>query len=234
MSMRNGHLRRFVAVCLAGLLAAAGLLAPAAPASARPPDRDLRGPGWDGGRGPVYGRPPHGHVVVRHGSHPYYYHHGYYYRPYPRGGYVVVRPPVGLFIAALPIGFATLTLGGMTYYSYAGVYYRPAPGGYVVVDPPAGYVAAPPPPPVVVHQPPAAVGDPSQVAAASVTVITPSLNLRSGPGLNFPVVTVAAQGEILQVLGNAPGWLWVETQAGQTGWVAQHYTAPVVDSGASG
>lgn len=231
MTIRKGVPTRFLALCLACLVALAGLVGPVAPASARD--------GWDRGRGghpgPVYGL-PHGHTVMRYGGHPYHYHRGYYYRPYPHGGYVVVRPPVGLFLAALPIGFATLMIGGAVHYSYAGVYYRPAPGGYVVVDPPPGYVVTPPPPPpvVVVQEPSTAPTDPDAAAAASVTVIAPSLNLRTGPGLNFPIVTVANQGETLMVLGNAPGWLWVRTQGGQAGWVAQQYTAPVVNSGASG
>jgi hypothetical protein len=54
-----------------------------------------------------------------------------------------VRPPRGFFLAALPIGFAALVLGGITYYTYEGVYYQPAPGGYMVVDPPPGVVEEP-------------------------------------------------------------------------------------------
>lgn len=246
MSMRSDGAKRFLALCLIFLLALAGVAGPAAPAAARQPGWDghdgrggqeYRGDGRHGGPGypgPVYGRPPQGHVVVRYHGNPYYYHHGYWYRPYPRGGYVVVRPPVGLFLAALPIGFATLMIGGVAYYNYAGVYYRTAPGGYVVVDPPADYVVTAPAPPVVVQQPPFSSTEPESVAAASVTVISAQLNLRTGPGLNFPIVTVADQGETLTVLGNAPGWLWVRNQAGQTGWVSQQYTAPVISSGASG
>lgn len=236
MSTRNNATSRFLAVCLACLLAAGSL---AAPAMARQPGYGGPrpgggGPGYRGHPGPVYGRPPQGHVVVRHGGHPYHYHRGYYYRPYPYGGFVVVRPPVGLYLAALPIGFATLMIGGAVYHSYAGVYYQPAPGGYVVVDPPPGYVVATPPPPMVVQEPPASFTEPDAVAAASVMVIVASLNLRTGPGMHFPIVTVAVQGDSLLVLGNAPGWLWVQTQGGQTGWVAQQYTAPVVNSGSSG
>lgn len=184
--------------------------------------------------GPGHGGPPPGsvvrhlppdHGVYRHNGARFYFGGGYWYRPHPHG-YVVVRPPVGLFVAALPIGFATVVLGGLTYYTYADVYYRPAPGGYVVVSPPAQVVTmAPSTPPVV---------DPTVAAAASVTVVSATLNLRSGPGYNFPVVAILSQGAHLLVLGNAPGWLQVQTDAGQTGWVAQSFTAPAVGGSPNG
>jgi SH3-like domain-containing protein len=84
---------------------------------------------------------------------------------------------------------------------------------------------APSTPPVV---------DPTVAAAASVTVVSATLNLRSGPGYHFPVVAVLSQGTHLLVLGNAPGWLQVQTDAGQTGWVAQSFTAPAVGGSPNG
>lgn len=228
--------RFWVALGMAATLA----LGSASLAGANPPDGGSRhggpgpsGPHW-GGPGPGHGGPPPGavvrrlppdHGVYRHHGSRFYFGGGYWYRPHPRG-YVVVRPPLGLFVAALPIGFMTVVLGGVTYYTYADVYYRPAPGGYVVVQPPPEVVAlAPAVPPVT---------DPIVAAAASVTVISATLNLRSGPGYQFPVVAVLSQGMNLLVLGNAPGWLQVQTDAGQTGWVAQSYTAPTVGASPNG
>jgi hypothetical protein len=51
-----------------------------------------------------------------------------------------VRPPVGLFITALPAYYTTIWVGGTPYYYANDVYYRwaPAQGGYEVVDPPTG------------------------------------------------------------------------------------------------
>ena len=221
--------RFWVALDMAGMLA----FASSGLAWANPPGGGPRhgGPGPSGPHrggsppGQVVRHLPPDHGVYRHHGSRFYFGGGHWYRPHPRG-FMVVRPPVGLFVAALPIGFAALALGGMTYYTYADVYYRPAPGGYVVVQPPAEVVAlAPSTPPF---------SDPSVAAAASVTVISATLNLRSGPGYNFPVVAVLSQGTNLLVLGNAPGWLQVRTEAGQTGWVAQSYTAPTVGASPNG
>ncbi|MDD5439687.1 MAG: hypothetical protein PHS37_05840 [Candidatus Omnitrophica bacterium] len=41
----------------------------------------------------VDGLPPR-HTTVVYAGQPYFYADGYYYRPYPYGGYVVVQPPV--------------------------------------------------------------------------------------------------------------------------------------------
>ena len=45
--------------------------------------------------------PPRCTTVVYEGM-PYYYYDGYYYRPYPEGGYIVVQPPVAAPVVAAP------------------------------------------------------------------------------------------------------------------------------------
>ncbi len=225
--LNHRRARFWVALGMAGMLS----LGSAGLAWAEPPGGP-RGGGPGPGRGPggpapgaVVRQLPPGHGVYRHDGARFFFSGGYWYRPHPHG-FMVVRPPVGLFVAALPIGFATVMLGGLTYYTYADVYYRPAPGGYVVVTPPAAEVVVDP------STPP--VSDPMVAAAASVTVVSATLNMRSGPGYNFPVVAVLSQGVNLLVLGNAPGWLQVRTDSGQTGWVAQSYTAPAVGASPNG
>jgi hypothetical protein len=51
---------------------------------------------------------------------------------------VVVRPPAGLVIAALPPYYSTVWFGGAPYYYADNVYYswQPDQNGYAVVDPP--------------------------------------------------------------------------------------------------
>lgn len=44
--------------------------------------------------GALINRLPPKHTTVVYAGVPYYYAEGYYYRPYERGGYVVVQPPV--------------------------------------------------------------------------------------------------------------------------------------------
>ncbi|MCB2192961.1 MAG: SH3 domain-containing protein [Deltaproteobacteria bacterium] len=212
------------------LLAAALVLPPVALArdhqdnqgrdSQRSGGRDYRHgggkPGYHGrGRIPqvVPRMPPHHHSYTYRKKR-YYSYGGVYYRPYPYG-YVVVQPPHGLFVASLPIGFATLLVAGLTYYTFAGIYYRSAPGGYVVVAPPAGAVVpSPPPPPMVAPSAP----------LGTTVVTTTLLNMRTGPGMSYPVMATVSQGAPLTVYGRAPGWLYVRTPSGQFGWVALRFT----------
>ena len=157
---------------------------------------------------PIRELPRDHHVVEVRGSR-YYYHNGTFYHRHDRHGYVVVRPPLGARVGILPLGFAAVVLAGLTYYTFAGVYYQQTPSGYVVVEPPVGVVSAEPAP-----------------ASGMVVVISRSLNARSGPGYNYPVIGVFGQGQVLEVRGVAGGWLYILLPDGQLGWVAQQYTAP--------
>ena len=73
-----------------------------------------------------------------HGSR-YYFYGGIWYAPGP-GGFIVARPPIGLFLTVLPPFYTTVWFGGLPYYYANDVYYQwyPDQGGYVVVDPPPG------------------------------------------------------------------------------------------------
>ena len=139
--------------------------------AAHPPGPSRGGPGpggagWSGGhargyvdfdaryghnhyypsRGFVYGTLPLGAVSVGFGGGNYFFHGGVWFRPYG-GRYVVVQPPVGIYVPVLPPDYATIRVGGVPYYYADGVYYGPAPGqGYVVVAPPAGADALQPAP----------------------------------------------------------------------------------------
>lgn len=207
-----------------GCLVLAGALALPQVALARDsrPDRDQdsqprRGHGSQTGRGhnpQVVPRLPKGHQEYVYKGTRYYGHGGVYYRPSGHG-YVVSRPPRGLFIrGGLPLGFATLVVAGLTYYTLAGIFYRPAPNGYVVVDAPVG---------VVVNSPPPQVVAPSEPQGTAV-VTAPLLNVRSGPGRNYPVTATVPQGLNLAVYGQSSGWLYVQAPNGQFGWVAQRFT----------
>ncbi len=80
---------------------------------------------------------PRGHVVVHVGKVRYHYHAGVFYRPV-RGGFVVVRAPVGAIVPVLPAGYRVVHVHGRVYYSHNGVYYRPirhrGRRAYMVVD----------------------------------------------------------------------------------------------------
>jgi len=86
----------------------------------------------------VPGRP----YVVAHGGVHYYYAGGVWYAP--RGPYfVVVGPPVGVFVPVLPPFYTTVWFGGVPYYYANETYYTYAgPQGYEVVDAPSDPSAA--------------------------------------------------------------------------------------------
>ena len=108
--------------------------------------------------------------------------------------------------------------------------------GYLI-----SYMASPPRPsavvyastePVVVSAPSrvvvkeyAYVPPPPPVSVDTVVVTAQELNVRSGPGYNHAVAGYVVQGETLQVVGRAPGWLYVRTASGLNGWVVADYTA---------
>ena len=134
------------------------------------------GPAWSGGRargvefdgryghnhyypsrGFVYGTLPLGAVSVGFGGGNYFFQGGVWYRPYG-GRYIVVQPPLGIYLPVLPPDYATVWVAGAPYYYADGVYYNVAPGrGYVVVAAPPGVdqtmTTPPPAPPPVAPDP---------------------------------------------------------------------------------
>jgi len=107
----------------------------------------------------VPGRP----YVVAHGGEHFYYTGGVWYAPRgPR--YVVVAPPVGVFVPVLPPFYTTVWFGRLPYYYSNQTYYvYGGPQGYEVVQPPGdpgsavqgpqgpAYPGAPPPAPGDAH-----------------------------------------------------------------------------------
>ena len=80
---------------------------------------------------------PHDAVVIHHGTNQYWFHGGVWYRP-DHGHYVVIAPPIGVFVPVLPPFYTTLMLGGVPYYYANDAYYvwRAQEHQYEVVDPP--------------------------------------------------------------------------------------------------
>jgi hypothetical protein len=95
-------------------------------------------------RGQSFRTLPGDHRAVMHGHSRYYSSHGSWYRPY-HGRYVVVAPPIGLFVQFLPLAYATIWMHGIPYYYANETYYTQTPGGYVVVEPPEGDISQTPP-----------------------------------------------------------------------------------------
>jgi len=165
----------------------------------------------------------------------YFYKDGVFYIR-EASEYVVVRAPVGAVIPALPSGFGTVVFQGVKYLYYDDVYYQEVSSGYVVVEPPPGAVVAREESTSAQAPAPPQAPPPSQIPAASageVTVTSPLLNVRSGPGMKFEAVFQVRQGTVLEVHGNAPGWLYVKIPSGKFGWVSRQFTT-IVETPASG
>ncbi|BBO70958.1 hypothetical protein DSCA_48880 [Desulfosarcina alkanivorans] len=159
-------------------------------------------------------RMPPGHRTVHVGKSRYYVHGGAFYVRKP-AGFIAVRAPLGAVVVVLPIGAMALLIGGVTFYVYQDVYYRRVPEGYVVVERPSDGAVARQASPVVPSR---------QTAGETVAVIATLLNVRSGPGRNFPVVHQIRRHDALVVHGYAPDWLYVKLPDGSFGWVMLKFT----------
>ena len=71
-------------------------------------------------------------------------------------------------------------------------------------------------------QPPAYTPPPAVPQRPKATVKSANLNVRSGPGSNYPVIGSARQGETMTVTGQTGdcAWLAVNTGSGKAGWVS--------------
>ena len=87
---------------------------------------------------------PRGHREVVYHNARYHFYGGVWYRPEGRR-FLIVAPPIGLFVPFLPAFYSTIWLGGIPYYYANEVYYTPTVGGYVVAPSPQGEVSPTPP-----------------------------------------------------------------------------------------
>lgn len=151
---------------------------------------------------------PRGFITIHLGGIPYFFHHGIFYKQH-RGGFVVTPPPLNIVIPALPLGHAVVNVGGITYFVLGDVYYRKVPRGFMVVQAPVPQPAQPTP----------------NVKEQKVAVTADRLNVRSGPGLEHPVIFQVSRGTVLNVYGNAPDWYYVRLPDGHFGWVMAKFAA---------
>jgi hypothetical protein len=90
-------------------------------------------------RGAVVRTLPPGYRPYFHRGRPLYYYDGVWYAP-ARRGFVVVRPPFGMYVPVLPRYHSTIWLGGVPYHYADDTFYRwePATDTYQVVPTPPG------------------------------------------------------------------------------------------------
>ncbi len=157
-------------------------------------------------------------LAVAGSRYPHYGYSGHHYRPYGghhyRPYYYGHRHHSNHALGYLGVGLLT---GAVV--------------GTILANPPRERVVYTTPPPVIVQsepiivsRPPAYVVPDREVVLRQVRITVPSVNVRSGPGLDSGVVGQVVEGQTLEVIGAAPDWLYVKTLTGQYGWVMAQYT----------
>jgi len=124
------------------------------------------GHGWRGGYGHHFGP---GYFALTAAGLDYLYYEGLFYR-YTPAGYLMVEPPVGAVIPALPPGYTSVMIQRTPYYYYNGIYYAATPAGYTVTEPPPSVPAPMPTIPAAVSPAPS----PATAQAVSPAVGAPS------------------------------------------------------------
>jgi hypothetical protein len=131
------------------------------------------------------------------------------------------RFPIGSTFWCVPFGAEMFFFGAFTYYLWDDIWYRGIGDEYVVVDSPYDTT--------VVDQAP--VVAPSTLGDGEQMVITEELlNVRSGPGSDYPVVYVLHAGDVVTVHGYNSDWVYITNSNDENGWIMSQYAAPVSDS----
>ena len=60
----------------------------------------------------------------------------------------------------------------------------------------------------------------AELPPGMVRVTAPVLNVRGGPGPDFPVINRVQEGLLLRVIDVRPGWLQVRRPGGVLGWIS--------------
>ncbi|MFT3912030.1 MAG: DUF6515 family protein [Ferruginibacter sp.] len=82
---------------------------------------------------------PFAYQTINYGGCGYRFYDGTFYRPY-NSAFIVVTPPIGIFINTLPFGYRRIYVRDVPYYYYNGTYYDEYEDNYRVVAPPVGAV----------------------------------------------------------------------------------------------
>ena len=138
-------------------------------------------------------------------------HNGRFYKP-GHGGYIHTRPSRGVVVTGLPLAATLLVMAGITYYVFEDIYYRKTPSGYQVVEVPRAALIGP---------------------GARVSVLANALNVRSGPGLNYPEQSRVYYGDMLTVQASEVDWVYVRLPDRSFGWVMTCFVS-ILDNGAKG
>lgn len=135
---------------------------------------------------------------------PFFYYSGIFYQRH-NDGYVVVEAPIGARIEVLPDECSSLYVNGQLYYTCNDVFYRPVDNYYVVCQRPTQFRVI------------AEIGD-------EVQVTIESLNVRSGPGEEYGVVSLLYKDDVVEVTDKQGDWYYIRLPDNNYGWVMSQYT----------
>lgn len=65
------------------------------------------------------------------------------------------------------------------------------------------------------------------------TVTATSLNVRSGAGTSYSIISKVHKGDTVNIVGSSNGWYKIELSSGKTGWVSSDYVSIGSSSGSS-
>jgi hypothetical protein len=129
--------------------------------------------------------------------------------------------PRGSVFWSVPFGAEVFLFGGLTYFWWNDIWYCGIGSEYVVVDSPYDTD--------VVDQAPVVASSPA--GDGQQMVITEELlNVRSGPGSDYPVVYVLHSGDVVTVHGYDSVWLYITNSNDENGWIMNQYASPVAKS----
>jgi hypothetical protein len=161
---------------------------------------------------------PPGAFAVTHPGGRYFFAGGVWYAA--RGpAFVVVAPPIGVFVPVLPVAYTTVWVGGLPYYYANDTFYEwvDAQHGYQVVDPPPGAEVpaeeGAPPPDDAGAPPPDGQDAPGSGYAPPPSAAPPAAGGAIGAGLF--VYPTNGQGEQQQ---SQDKWECHQWASGQTGF----------------
>jgi len=165
-----------------------------------------------------------GHSTGYHGGHrggSYGGYHGsVYVGPRYYGGAVVYLGPYYPLVNSYSPGYPPYYPDTYYYSEPPASYDQPPPAGVAPATPDPNYYSGPP---ASYNRPPPAGGPPA-TSRKWVTVAVDQLNVRSGPGMDRPVVAQVPRGVALTVLGGTEGWWYVQLPNDTTGWVQSQFT----------
>lgn len=117
-----------------------------------------------------------------------------------------------------PYGFRRPWPGHRAFISLGGVFYTTPTVRYVVVNRP---------PETVVVRETSTIVRPIESVSGNVVVTVSTLNVRTGPDLDYSLLGQVEEGSVLELHGKTDDWSYVRLPDGRFGWITSVFTEPL-------